>query len=355
MAGYRGGVTADDAPLLMAVDGNSLLHRAHHAHEHSDQRDATGDPTWALRGFVSSIGGAAARLTPDGVVVGFDCSGDSLRKQDYAAYKAGRREKSEDLVHQLAVAPDLLRECGFTVVQHDGWEADDVMASAAALARREGWRCTVVTSDRDAFALIDGWTSVLRVIVGGISASPLLTAERLPAACGVAAGQYPDYAALRGDTSDNLPGALGIGAKTAARLLAVFRSVGDAYAAVQDGRRREVEDAIGAAATRRLLEPQARANVARNLELMRMRDDLPVPALAGMHVPMDLVRIQVALARRDINLGPSLWALVGGAPPGGDGWGWEAEQHDLPPVPRAVAPVPDVEPEVERAAQLSLF
>ena len=360
MGRYRGGVTAaDDAPLLMAVDGNSLLHRAHHAHEHSDQRDAAGDPTWALRGFVSSIGGAAARLTPDGVVVGFDCSGDSLRKRDYPAYKAGRREKSDDLVHQLAAAPDLLRECGFTVVQHEGWEADDVMASAAALARREGWRCAVVTSDRDAFALIDGWTSVLRVIVGGISASPLLTAERLPAACGVAAGQYRDYAALRGDTSDNLPGALGIGAKTAARLLATFGRVGDAYAAVQDGRRHEVEDVIGAAATRRLLDPQARANVARNLELMRMRDDLPVPPLAQMHVPLDLVRIQAALGLHDIRLGPSLWALVGGAPPGGDGWGWQAEQHDLPPAVCATDPapevVPDVEPEVERAAQLSLF
>ena len=108
-----------------------------------------------------------------------------------------------------------------------------------------------------------------------------------------------------------------------------------------------------------MLDPQARANVARNLELMRMRDDLPVPPLADMHVPLDLARIQAALGRRDINLGPSLWALVGGAPPGGDGWGWQAEQHDLPPVVRTGAPtrVPDVEPEpeVERAAQLSLF
>ena len=344
-----------DAPLLMAVDGNSLLHRAHHAHEHSDQRDAAGDPTWALRGLVASIGSAAARLTPDGVVIGFDCAGDSLRKLDYPAYKAGRREKTDDLVRQLAEAPELLRECGFTVVQHEGWEADDVMASAAALARRDGWRCAVVTSDRDAFALIDGSTSVLRVIVGGVSASPLLTAERLPAACGVSAGQYRDYAALRGDTSDNLPGALGIGAKTAARLLATFPRVADAYAAVEDGREDQVVDAIGAAATRRLVAPQARANVARNLALMAMRDDLAVPPLTETHVPMDLVRIQSALGVRDIRLGPSLWALVGGAPPGGDGWGWAAEQHDLPPVPPAAPPVVDVQPEVEQAAQLSLF
>ncbi len=222
-------------PLLMAVDGNSLLHRAHHAHEHSGQRDLSGRPTWGLRGMVVSIGSAAARLSPDAVVVGFDCSQDSWRKGEYPTYKAGRREKSPELVDQLAGAADLLRDAGFAVVQHEGYEADDVMASAAAAARAGGWRCTVVTSDRDSFALIDETTSVLRVIVGGIDASPLLTPARLPAVCGVEAGQYRDYAAIRGDTSDNLPGALGIGAKTAAKLLAAFRRVDDAYEALSTG------------------------------------------------------------------------------------------------------------------------
>lgn len=350
---------AAPTPLLMAIDGNSLLHRAHHAHEHSDQRDAAGRPTWALRGLVAAIGGAAARLTPDAVLVGFDCSGQSRRKSEYPAYKAGRREKSPDLLDQLAGAPDLLRAAGFGVVQHEGWEADDVLASAAALARREGWRSTVVTSDRDSFALIDATTSVLRVIVGGIDASPLLTAARLPAACGVAAGQYRDYAAVRGDTSDNLPGVLGIGAKTAAKLFAAFHRVEDAYAALAGGRDHEVVAAIGPAATRRLADPQARQNVARNLRLMAMRDDLPLPPLATLRVPLDLARVHRGLGARDIRLGPSLWALVGGAPPGGDAWGWQAAQQDLPPVVRvapAAAPV-DVEPvtEVDVVAQLSLF
>lgn len=344
----------------MAVDGNSLLHRAHHAHEHSGQRDAAGRPTWALRGMVASIGGAAARLSPDAVMVGFDCAGDSCRKDEYPSYKAGRREKSPELVDQLADAPDLLRAAGFSVVQHEGWEADDVLASAAALARNEGWRCTVVTSDRDSFALIDETTSVLRVIVGGIDASPLLTPARLPAVCGVAAGQYRDYAAVRGDTSDNLPGAQGIGAKTAAKLLAAFRGVGDAYAAIADGREHEVVAAIGPAATRRLAEPQARENVARNLRLMTMRDDLDVPPVATMRVPMDVVHLQAGLRERDIHLGPSLWALTGSAPPGGDAWGWVAEQHDLPPqVLTAAVTVPAarlVETSgTEAEAQLSLF
>ena len=119
------------------------------------------------------------------------------------------------------------------------------MSSAAALARGRGWRCTVVTSDRDSFALIDQTTSVLRIIAGGVDASPLLTPARLPLLCGVQAGQYRDYAALRGDVSDNLPGAPGIGAKTAARLLSAFRGVADVYAAIDGGREQEVVAAIG--------------------------------------------------------------------------------------------------------------
>jgi DNA polymerase-1 len=341
-------------PLLMAVDGNSLLHRAHHAHEHSGQRDTGGRPVWGLRGLVTSIAGAAARLTPDAVVVGFDCGVASRRREQYPAYKAGRREKSPELVDQLAGAADLLRAAGFTVVQHEGWEADDVLASSAALARRSGWRCAVVTSDRDSFALIDDTTAVLRVIAGGIDASPLLTSARLPAVCGVAAGQYRDYAAMRGDVSDNLPGALGIGSKTAAKLLTVFATVADAYAALDAGREHEVVAAVGAAATRRLAEPAARANVARNLALMTMHEDLPLPELAAMRLPMDVAVLHAGLALRDIRLGPSLWALTGSAPPGSDAWGWLAEQDDVP-VAASSAPAVPAQAAVVEEPELTLF
>jgi 5'-3' exonuclease len=340
-----------NAPLLLAVDGNSLLHRAHHAHAYSGQRDTAGRPTWGLRGLVTSIAGAAARLTPDAVVVGFDCAVASRRREQYPEYKAGRREKAPELVDQLAGAPDLLRAAGFAVVQHEGWEADDVLASSTALARRSGWRCAVVTSDRDSFALIDDTTAVLRLIAGGIDASPLLTATRLPTLCGVAAGQYRDFAALRGDVSDNLPGASGIGAKTAARLLAAFAGVADVYAALDGGRSDDVAAVVGAGATRRLADPVARENVARNLALMAMRDDLPLPPLADMRVPMDVPRLHAGLAQRDIRLGPSLWALTGSPPPGTDTWGWLAEQDDLPlpaaaPAPPPAAPAPAPEPEL---------
>jgi 5'-3' exonuclease len=347
-------VTSADAPLLMAVDGNSLLHRAHHAHEHSGQRDPSGRPVWGLRGLMVSIGGAAARLTPDALVVGFDSTAPLERSAAYPAYKAGRPPKSAELVDQLAGAADLLRSAGVCVVQHDGHEADDVLASATSLARDSGWRCAVVTSDRDSFALIDDSTAVLRVISGGIDNAPLLTAARLPAACGVRAGQYRDYAAVRGDSSDNLPGAHGIGARTAARLLAVFDRVADAFAALDSGREADVVAAVGRGAARKLADPTARANVVRNLELMAMRHDLPLPPLTAMHLPLDVPTLHAGLATRDIRLGPSLWALTGAPPPGSDWTSWQAEQHDLPDVVAAPAPVA-AQQVTEPEPQLTLF
>jgi 5'-3' exonuclease len=303
------------SPLLLAVDGNSLLHRAHHAMEQSALRDSAGRPIWALKGLISFIATAAARLTPDALVIGFDSPGDSVRKVDFPDYKAHRTEKHPDLRRQLDDAPDLLAAAGIAVVVPKGYEADDVLATSAALARKHGWRTAVVTSDRDSFALIDECTSVLRVLNGGIDGSPLLTPDKLPLVCGVSAAQYRDYAAMRGDSSDNLPGALGIGAKTAAKLLSVFGSVDDAYAAIDAGRDEEVEAAIGKAATLKLATVEARANVARNQRLMMMRDDLRVPALASMRIPLDASVMQAALSARDIRLGPSLWALTGSDPP----------------------------------------
>jgi 5'-3' exonuclease len=303
------------SPLLLAIDGNSLLHRAHHAMEQSALRDSAGRPIWALKGLISFIATAAARLTPDALVIGFDSPDDSLRKVDYPSYKAHRVEKHPDLRIQLDDAPGLLAAAGLTVVVPAGYEADDVLATAAALARRHNWRTAVVTSDRDSFALIDESTSVLRVLNGGIDGSPLLTPDKMSSVCGVSADRYRDYAALRGDSSDNLPGALGIGAKTAAKLLSVFASVDDAYAAIDGGREDEVAAAIGRAATVKIATVEARANVARNQRLMMMRDDLKFPALLSMAIPLDSGVLQAALATRDIRLGPSLWALTGAAPP----------------------------------------
>ena len=304
--------------LLLALDGNSLLHRAYHAGAADGWLDGSGRPIWALRGLIGYLARAAAHLRPDAVLVGFDCPDQSARKADYPGYKAQRPEKPADLAEQIASAPGLLREAGVSVVVPPAYEADDVLASSAEHARRNGWRSVLMTSDRDAFALIDETTSVLRVRNGGFGEAVLVDLAALPGVCGVQPWQYRDYAALRGDPSDNLHGIRRFGAATAARLLASFGTVDAAWSALDCGQAHLVREAVGDLAAEALSDPQTRQVVDRNRRLMRMRTDLPLPGLDSARVPLSLAVMRRALLGRGINFGPSLWALTGGSPPSGD-------------------------------------
>ncbi len=302
-------------PLLLAVDGNSLLHRAYHAGAADGLLDPSGRPIWALKGLVGFVARAAAYLRPDALVVGFDCPDDSARRTDYPAYKAHRPEKPVELSDQIARAPRMLRAAGVCTVVPPGYEADDVLASSAAHARRRGWRSVLMTSDRDAFALIDATTSVLRVRNGGFDEAVLVDPAALPEICGVHPWQYRDYAALRGDPSDNLEGVRRFGAATAARLLASFGTVDAAWAALDGGDARAVRDLVGDLAADQLSAPAMRLIVDRNRRIMRMRADLPLPGLDAARLPLSMAVMRRALSERGINLGPSLWALTGAAPP----------------------------------------
>ena len=209
----------DAAPVVLAVDGNSLVHRSYHAQARTGMHSIDGRPTWAVRGLLTQLVAAVDRVRPTAVVIGFDDPDRSLRRETWPDYKAHRADKLDTLVDQLAAAVEVLREMGVAVVVPPALEADDVPASTAACARDRSARTVIMTSDRDAFALIDETTTVLRIINGGVDASPLMTAERLVMLLGVPPHRYRDFAALRGDPSDNLPGVRGIGPRTAARLL----------------------------------------------------------------------------------------------------------------------------------------
>ncbi|MEO6886787.1 MAG: 5'-3' exonuclease H3TH domain-containing protein [Jatrophihabitantaceae bacterium] len=252
-----------DCPVVLAIDGNSLVHRSFHAQTNSAQ------PAWAVRGLLSQLVAAVDRVRPTSVVIGFDDSCCSVRRERWSQYKANRPPKLPTLVEQLASAVEVMRELGAAVVVPTGLEADDVLASAARFAREGGARTVIVSSDRDAFALIDEHTDVLRIINGGVDASPLMTPDRLVTLLGVRPDQYRDYAALRGDPSDNLPGVQGIGPKTAARLLTEF---GSAAAAFED--LDKVRDTLGTAVAARLAPADARAAWALNCEVMALHDDI---------------------------------------------------------------------------------
>lgn len=263
--------SAVTAPVVLAIDGNSLVHRSYHSQARTGLHDADGRPTWAVRGLLMQLVAAVDRVRPAAVVVGFDDPDESHRRTTWPAYKANRVDKLDSLVEQLGCAANVLRELGLAVIVPRGLEADDVLASTAVYAREVGATTVVVTSDRDAFALIDDTTTVLRIINGGVDASPMMTAERLMLLLGVRPEQYRDFAALRGDPSDNLPGVRGIGPRTAARLLQEFGSARAAFDALPGVRSR-----LGAGVAARLAEPDARPAFELNCQVMAMCADVPI-------------------------------------------------------------------------------
>jgi 5'-3' exonuclease len=254
-----------EAPVVLAVDGNSLVHRSFHAMANSDQ------PLWAVRGLLTQLVAAVDRVRPVAVVVGFDDVRRSMRRERWPSYKANRTEKLPTLVEQLTRAVEVMRELGVAVVIPDGLEADDVLASVVAFSRQAGASTVIATSDRDSFALIDDDTRVLRIINGGVDASPMMTSERLVMLLGVPPSQYRDFAALRGDPSDNLPGVRGIGPTSAARLLTEF---GSAVAAFDD--LDGVRTKVGAGIATRLEHPDARAAYELNCRVMAMHSNVPL-------------------------------------------------------------------------------
>jgi 5'-3' exonuclease len=298
-----------DAPVVLAVDGNSLVHRSFHAQAHS------GQPSWAVRGLLTQLVAAVDRVRPTAVIIGFDDVQRSLRRERWPRYKANRSEKLDTLVQQLAQAVDAMRDLGVAVVIPDGLEADDVLASAVAFAQRAGASTVIVTSDRDAFALIDERTRVLRIIDGGVDASPLMTRDLLVTLLGIEACQYRDFAALRGDPSDNLPGVRGIGRHHAARLLTEFGSAAAAFGDLDGVRTR-----LGAGVAARLAHPAARPAWELNCQVMAMRDDVPldVDLTAGAGVlplPADVVAAVFRSRNLTWSVGQAVQVLAGVDPP----------------------------------------
>jgi 5'-3' exonuclease len=333
-------------PLLVALDGDGLVHRAFHGMSRGGgdlDLDADGRPVWALRGLVTAVAAAAGRLRPHAVLVAFDGHQDCVRRAAHPHYKAHRPPREPTLDDQVISAPQLLRRAGIPSAQVTGWEGDDVLASAARLAREQQWDCVLVTSDRDSFALLDETTSVLRVREGGIEGSVLLTPDLLSASYGVRPEQYRDYAVLRGDSSDNLPGAPGVGPTLAARLLAEFGSLLGLLEALDGGAVARVAAITGPVVAERLADPVVRADLLRTDEIMTMRTDLPLP--------LDRSRLVAALRARQIMLGPSLWSLVGGEPPAWAPSGFDSVPSQLPaPAPAPIWRARTVPPMVDLIA-----
>lgn len=197
---------------VLAVDGNSLAHRAYHAIVGTD--DAVGP--FVTAGVIGMLGTAWSYGPFDAVFVAFDHPVNQ-RKRDFPEYKANRIEDLE-LRRHLDRLREHLDDCGFTVAVEPGAEADDLLAAAADACTASGWHCAILSSDRDLTALVSDSVTLLRPR-GTMADLRVEDPAAVQREYGVRPDQYADLAALRGDPSDGLLGVTGIGPKTAARLL----------------------------------------------------------------------------------------------------------------------------------------
>jgi DNA polymerase-1 len=209
------------APLLV-LDTPWLLYRAYFGLPRSI-RNGKGEPRGALLGLVNTVLAAIDACHPRAVVCCFGAEEAVYRVELYPPYHAHRDPMPDELRAQWVEAPDLLREFGWTVAEHETLEADDLLGSFARAERQAGGQTLIFTGDRDLYQEIDEQTSVLEL--GRDKPAARLGSDHVRSACGVEPSQIPDLIALRGDPSDGIPGAKGVGAKTAAELLREHRSL----------------------------------------------------------------------------------------------------------------------------------
>jgi DNA polymerase-1 len=239
------------APLLV-VDGDSFAHRAFHALPRSIRR-ADGSPGNLLTGLVSMLLRLSEAEEPRAVFVGWDTlSIPTYRHEALSGYQAGR-EFDPELLEQLDLAPGLLEAAGIVCAKAAGYEADDFLAAAVSSERTRKGRSLVATSDRDAFQLAADDVTILQP-VRGVSELARIDPAGVRERYGVEPAQVPDFIALRGDPSDKIPGARGVGAKTAAALLEQYGSL-DAMLA--DGRFSQEADALRLYRSIATLDPTA--------------------------------------------------------------------------------------------------
>src|SRR6266550_4042348 len=202
---------------LLVIDGDSLAHRAYHALPKSMRR-AEGKPSNALVGFSNFLMRLWQAEAPRALIVGWDTLFvPTYRNELFAGYQGGR-VFDDELVEQLDILPELVRSFGFAAAKGAGYEADDFLAAAVAHEEKQGGTAVVVTSDRDAFQLASERTTILQP-TRGVSELARVGSAEVRERYGVEPAQVPDFIALRGDSSDRIPGAPGVGPKTAAGVL----------------------------------------------------------------------------------------------------------------------------------------
>jgi len=305
----------------MLVDGHSLAFRSYYAHVKNSEgglRTSTGIPTSVCYGFLKSLFDAIELARPQYAAVAFDLDQPTFRHEAADDYKEGRPEAPEEFLEDVRNLQDLLQAFGLCVITAPGYEADDVIGTLSTQAIAEGYRVQILSGDQDLFQLIDedtGLVSMLylsSIFAKGSSRSSAreFRAEQVRDKLGIAPAQVVDYKALCGDSSDNIPGVKGIGAKTAVKLLTQYGDLDAIYADL---------DNIKGATQKKLQEGQENAYHSRYMAKIVRDVDLDADLDACQLTGFDPDRVVPLLKKLEfqqyINRLPFIQGALGGEAP----------------------------------------
>ena len=249
---------------VLLIDGHSMAYRAFFALPAENFTTAQGQHTNAIYGFATMLISLLKEEKPSHVAVAFDVSRKTFRTEIFPEYKANRAKTPDEFRSQMSYLHELVAGFGITQFEVEGYEADDILATITKRAEKEGAEILICTGDRDSFQLVSEATTVLYP-KRGVSEMARMTPDAVQEKYGMSADQYPDFAALRGDPSDNLPSVPGVGEKTAAKWIVEFGSLKELIANVD-----KVAGKVGQSLRDNL------DNVIRNRELTQLIHDAPI-------------------------------------------------------------------------------
>jgi DNA polymerase-1 len=249
---------------LLLIDGHSMAYRAFFALPAENFTTAQGQHTNAIYGFATMLISLLKDEKPTHVAVAFDVSRKTFRTDIFPDYKANRAKTPDEFRSQMSFLNDLVKGFGITQFALEGYEADDIIATITKQAEREGAEVLICTGDRDSFQLVTDKTTVLYP-KRGVSELARMTPDAVQEKYGMSPDQYPDFAALRGDPSDNLPSIPGVGEKTAAKWIVEYGSLKDLISNV---------DKVGGKVGQSLRDNID--DVIRNRELTQLVHDAPI-------------------------------------------------------------------------------
>ena len=252
------------AKKLLLIDGHSMAYRAFYALPVENFTTAMGQHTNAIYGFATMLISLIKEEKPTHVAVAFDVSRKTFRSEIFPDYKANRASTPDEFRSQMSYLHEFIDGCGIQHFQLEGYEADDLIATISKQAERDGFEILICTGDRDSFQLVNPKTTVLYP-KRGVSDLARMTPDAVQEKYGMSPDQYPDFAALRGDPSDNLPSIPGVGEKTAAKWVVEYGSLQELLSNVD-----KVGGKVGQALRDNI------DNVIRNRELTQLVHDAPI-------------------------------------------------------------------------------